>query len=236
MNILFEDSQLLVCYKPAGLAVQNRRPGVMDLESEARNHLAASSPGRIPYLGIINRLDQPVEGIVLLAKTKEAAAKLTQALQNGQIQKHYLAVTGKSIPPAEGRLTDYLLKDKGTNLSRVVSRDTPGARKAELVYKVLPPDGSVQCDEAAVQAAEGSLVQIRLITGRHHQIRVQMAHAGMPLLGDLKYGNAADSPAAEERVPLALCAYHMVFSHPRTGKEMDFTICPRGAAFKRCCK
>ncbi len=215
-RILYEDPHLLVCHKPAGLAVQNARIGCMDLESAVKNLLAARNPGALPYLGVIHRLDQPVEGLVLFAKTKSAAKGLHAQLTSGQIEKYYVAISTHRPPQSCGDLTDWLVKEPGKNFSRVVPKDFAGAKKAHLSYRVLK------------EATEGFLLEIRLYTGRHHQIRVQMAHAGMPLIGDRKYNTEADSVPA-----LGLCAYKLRLRHPITQKELHFCIFPEGPAFAR---
>lgn len=224
-QILFEDRQILVCHKPAGLAVQSARVGTADMESLLKNYLAKKEPGKIPYLGVVHRLDQPVEGVLLFARTPKAARDLSAQIAGGQMKKLYLAVTGRCPSAPEGTLEDYLKKDGRTNTSAVVPKGTEGAKKARLSYRVeqvLPGEepGTDRC-----------LVRIRLETGRHHQIRVQMAHAGMPLLGDQKYGNAKVGDAA-----LALCADCLTFMYPGTKKEKTFRVEPEGAAFQKFLK
>lgn len=225
VRIVYEDDQMIVCRKPAGVAVQHKSARVMDLESEVRNYLASENQGKVPYLAVINRLDQPVEGLVLLAKTKEAAAHLTAQLQNGKIEKEYLAVTEADPPEKEGILTDYLVKDVRSNLSRVTDKNTAGAKKAVLRYRMIGKEG-LPFPEGVIRAASGTLVYIRLETGRHHQIRVQMAHAGMPLLGDRKY-----APEGRMETGLALCAIRLRLFHPVTQKKLEFTAPPEGDAF-----
>ena len=209
--ILFEDKEIIVCRKPAGIAVQNARIGAMDLESSLKNYLAMQDGGgrRIPYLAVIHRLDQPVEGLLVFAKTP-AAAKIVKVhrLQLERWKKIYLAVTIWKARPRLGKkkkvLEDYLKKDGKSNTSSVVNANTPGAKKARLSYEVLGE---------AVDAISGKkkwLLRIHLDTGRHHQIRVQMAHAGMPLAGDRKYG--AGTNVTIGAGSLALCAASLTFS------------------------
>ena len=225
VKTVYEDKSMIVCYKPAGMAVQHKSVRVPDLESEVKSHLAAAAKGKPPYLAVINRLDQPVEGLVLMAKTKAAAAVLTEQLQSGEIQKEYLAVTEAEVSGSEGMLTDYLIKDGRTNLSRVVPEGTAGAKKSCLQYTVQSEEG-YDCGNGIVHPAAGSLIHIRLLTGRHHQIRVQMAHAGMPLLGDRKY-----NPEGRQDRPLALCAFRLRLRHPETRKPVEFVAMPEGSAF-----
>ena len=157
--ILYEDEDLLVCHKPAGFPVQSRRMGTMDLESLLRNYLAGK--GEQAYVAVIHRLDQPVQGILVFAKNKESAAKLNQQIQQGKMEKRYLAYVQGKPEKKEAHLVNEMEKDARTNTSRVVENKTPISKRAELVYRVLQ------------ETEEGSLVEIHLLTGRHHQIRVR---------------------------------------------------------------
>lgn len=218
-TILYEDKEIIVCRKSAGIAVQNARMSAMDMESALKNYLAKGSPGKIPYLGIVHRLDQPVEGVLVFAKTSRAANGLSRQMSAGEMGKEYLAVTGQEPPCKEGILEDYLLKDGRTNTSRVAEAHTPGAKKARLGWSLL--------DEIKSGEEPGRyLLRVILETGRHHQIRVQMAHAGMPLLGDRKY-----NPGDTSGFSLALCSNRLKFRHPVSGKAMEFSAAPEGAAF-----
>lgn len=221
MEILFEDKDLIVIKKPAGTATQTARPGEKDIVSEIKNHIydMGLSQGE-PYLGMVHRLDQPVEGILVFAKTPFAAKALGKQLQEGKMIKEYLAVVCGKVEPGMHTLVDYLLKDTRTNTSSVVFPQEKGAKRAELTYQLCEDETMPQIEEQSGE--EFHLVRIHLCTGRHHQIRVQMAHAGMPLLGDRKYGKSA----GDCRGSIHLCAHHLVFAHPRTGREMDFTIVP----------
>lgn len=219
-NILFEDEHILVCFKPAGVPVQTKSASVPDMESILKNHLmkcAAQTGGR-PYLAVIHRLDQPVEGLLVFAKTPEAARKLNSQLQSGGFGKHYKAIVCGTLPAASGVLTNYLVKDGRTNTSRVCDKNTPDAKYAELSYEVLRV-----CSDT-----DRTLIRIKLKTGRHHQIRVQMAAAGTPLLGDTKYNPEAafakDRRGSANGKQLALCAYRLSFRHPVTGKPMEFEL------------
>ena len=127
--ILYEDKDILVCHKPAGVAVQSARFGMADMESSLKNHLALKTPGKMPYLGIIHRLDQPVEGVLVFAKTPKAAAELNRQITSKTVTKEYLAVTAQLPEEKQGHLEDYLKKDNRTNSSSVVTPKTPGAIK-----------------------------------------------------------------------------------------------------------
>lgn len=220
-DILMEDNDILVVHKHAGMAVQNARMGQMDLEHALLNYLAkqarAETPGQartqIPYLAVVHRLDQPVEGVLVFAKNKDAVGKLGRQVKDGTMKKEYLAVCeGKIEKQGVQKFEDFLVKDGRSNTSRVVQPGTAGAKKAVLEYEVIRTQEN------------RTLVQIHLGTGRHHQIRVQFSHAGYPLAGDAKYG-------AKEKGSLALCAHHLELKHPRTGKRLSFTVKPEGEIF-----
>lgn len=221
-RILYEDKDILVCKKPAGLAVQNAKIGAMDLESMLKNYLAEKYPGNLgrngrayedaaPYLAVIHRLDQPVEGILVFGKTPMVAKELNRQMAESKMEKYYLAVTGQRPVREQATLEDYLKKDGRMNTSAVVQKGVPGAKLARLSYETL-------------EVKEHALLKVHLNTGRHHQIRVQLAHAGMPLLGDTKYGGAGGRH-------LALCAAQLSFLHPTKGNSMCFSIVPEGEAF-----
>lgn len=225
MKILYEDKYLIVVKKDAGIATQTAQTGQKDLVSELKNHIHDANPTqKEPYLGVIHRLDQPVEGILVFAKTPEAAKALSKQLQEGEMKKEYMAVVCNSVEPGIHTLVDYLKKDERTNTSSVVRVNEKNAKRAELTYQEYEnrnPSMDFIRNRLEIRA-ELHLVKIRLFTGRHHQIRVQMANAGMPLLGDRKYGK----PVEGYDGGINLCAYHLVFRHPNTRKEMEFRIIP----------
>ena len=216
--IIYEDRDVIVCHKPAGLAVQSARIGMPDMESMLKNYLAEKMPGKIPYLGIIHRLDQPVEGAVVFAVNQRAAKELNSQLTTGKMKKTYLAVTEKRPAELSGELEDWLKKDVRTNTSAVTSPGTPGAKKARLSYELAE---SLESEDSCRY-----LLRIALETGRHHQIRVQMAHAGMPLAGDRKY-----NPEETTDGSLALCSAGLTFIHPGKKKRMEICICPVNERF-----
>lgn len=257
-RILYEDNYILVCHKPAGIATQTARVGQADMVSEMENYLAQGSrqnasvekhPGRHasishqPHIYVVHRLDQPVEGILVFAKQQAAAADLSAQAAGEGMEKEYLALAcdlrgeetadifpgvGQSSRQVQsGVLRDFLLKDGKTNRSRIVPPEVKGAKEARLSYEILRWD----CSESMAKCAA---VKIRLYTGRHHQIRVQMANAGLPLLGDRKYAHR-EAVAMSERLGIrdvALCAYRLTFVHPKTKERMQFEIKPEGAAFR----
>ena len=234
-EILYEDSHIIVCFKPHGTATQTRRPGQPDMEHMILNHLAASghkaSSGKAarPYLAVIHRLDQPVSGILVFAKTPEAAKNLNKQLTAEGFGKHYLALVAGSPEKEQGTLTDYMVKDGRTNTSRICKKDTAGAKQARLSYRILPlrsPSYAAIFPEDATASTENTitrtLLEITLDTGRHHQIRVQLAHMGCPIIGDTKYNPNADTTHSWQT--LRLCAYKLTFRHPVNEKPMCFNL------------
>ncbi len=224
-QIIHEDNEILVIYKPEGLAAQSARVTQADVVSEICTYLKS------PYIGLVHRLDQPVEGLMVLAKTKASAANLSSQLTKGELKKTYLAVVAKEdggaadISTEWTELTDYLTKDAKSGRAEIVET---GGQKATLFYRKLS-EGDF----------DTALIEINLITGRFHQIRAQMAHAGLPLVGDAKYGSEISQVVTgqyAEQIPLknvALCAYKLKFLHPKTKKPMEFKIKPRKAIFDR---
>lgn len=210
--IMYEDNDLLVVHKPMGIATETARIGQADLVSELKNY--RKRKGEDAYIGVVHRLDQPVEGLLVFAKDGGTAKKLSDELRRGKLTKKYAALIAGVPATMEGELTDYLLKDGRTNLSKAVPGKTQGAKEAMLRWRMLQHSRDV------------SLLEIELYTGRHHQIRVQMAHAGFPLLGDFKYGSEASRELSKRLAvsSTALLAYEIQFTHPNTGKKMEFSL------------
>ena len=220
LNILFEDDHVLVVKKDAGIPVQAGKMRIMDLQGLIKNELyRRNRKGGEPYLGLIHRLDQPVEGVMVFAKTPFAAGALSEQVTDGRMKKHYLALLCGKPSEDSGKLVDYLVKDGRTNTSFVVKEQNKDAKRAELNYQVLK------------RYEETTLVEVELITGRHHQIRVQMANAGWPLYGDTKYNPQFQD--VTEHVQTALCAYKLSFVHPKTKKVMEFCIEPDNSMLKQ---
>ena len=220
LNILFEDDHVLVVKKDAGIPVQAGKMRIMDLQGLIKNELyRRNRKGGEPYLGLIHRLDQPVEGVMVFAKTPFAAGALSEQVTDGRMKKHYLALLCGKPSEDSGKLVDYLIKDGRTNTSSVVRAGEKDAKRSELNYKVLKRND------------ETTLVEVELITGRHHQIRVQMANAGWPLYGDTKYNPQFQETS--QYVQTALCAYKLSFVHPKTKKVMEFMIEPDNSMLKQ---
>lgn len=215
LQILHEDESIIVCYKPAGVPTQTSKIGEQDMVSLLKNYLKGG------YIAVIHRLDQPVEGILVFAKTPFAAKELNKGLQGSGFGKHYKAVLWGIPEQKAATLEDYLAKDGCSNTSRVCASSDKDAKKAVLLYEVIATgkDGEKHI----------SLVKIKLDTGRHHQIRVQMANMGYPIWGDAKY-NTMEVQGRRYR-QIALCAYRLEFVHPKTKKRMEFEIDPKGEGF-----
>ncbi len=228
-KIIHEDDSLFVIHKPAGIAVQSARIGQTDCESELKNYLARQ--GKQPYIGLIHRLDQPVEGLLVVAKTKDAAAKLNKELIKGTLNKKYLAaiLLEETDYFCEGNFVDHLLKDG--SVAKIVSAafhntsdlNAKDVKEAKLHYHIIKKQDSI------------ALADIEIETGRFHQIRCQMAYHGMPLLGDVKYGSSASIELSREMGirQTALCANRISFEHPITGKKLDFEVSPENKAFAK---
>lgn len=202
-RILFEDTHILVIDKPAGLLSQGEHTGDANLVDWARIHL-----GR-PYVGLIHRLDRNTSGIMILAKRSKSAERLTLALQQGKIFRSYLAwIDGKLSEPARWR--HWLWKDQKNNQTRVVTASHPQGKEASLTVRPLK--------SAVWKSRPVTLAEFVLETGRSHQIRVQAAKEGHPLVGDRKYGGreAGDFPRP------ALHSHRLRFEHPMSHEEMTF--------------
>lgn len=217
---MYEDSDILVCHKPSGLATQTGKVGQKDLVSEIKNYFGGNA-----YLGLIHRLDQPVEGLLVFAKTAHAAKELSRQLTSNILNKKYFAVVSGKGFIEETKLEDYLVKDNKTNMSRVAGEKENGAKRAELWVKTVTYN----------EESDISLLEISLMTGRHHQIRVQMANAGFPLLGDSKYGTEESKQKTKMLAVknVALCAAGLTFVHPKTKKKMNFETEPMGEIFQQ---
>jgi 23S rRNA pseudouridine1911/1915/1917 synthase len=297
-EIIYEDAALLVIYKPAGLAVQTASVTQKDVATELCSYLNTS------YVGLVHRLDQPVEGLLVVAKTKKAAAALSRQLADGTLDKTYYAVVHDSAGsrtennPAGGKtennpagtadgktrdnpvgyagsetkdsftdnakyktdngftdntgyktknahatsdehkigkansqewvvLRDYMVKDAKTSTARIVTELSEAKRPPKTVYAEL--------SYRFAERREGmALLEVRLTTGRFHQIRAQLSHSGMPLLGDRKYASP-DSQIQSQQcgvTDVALCAYSLSFRHPASNKKMEFKIMPHGTVFQ----
>ncbi|GAB4075176.1 RluA family pseudouridine synthase [Barrientosiimonas marina] len=204
ISILYEDNHVLVVEKPVNMPVQGDQSHDRDLLTMLKDDLKIryQKPGNV-YLALVHRLDRPVGGVMVFAKTSKAASRLSDSLRRGAFEKHYLAVVRGHPPHSSGTLEDFLLKDHSENKVHVASPQTKGAKKAVLDYEVVGQHDGLH------------LLAIHLHTGRPHQIRVQLAASGCVIYGDQKYGQKVNSPGQQ----LALWSHTLAFEHP-TRKDM----------------
>lgn len=207
--LLYLDNHLLVVYKPAGLLIQGDRSGDPSLLDLAKDWLKEryQKPGRV-YLGLVHRLDRPVAGLVLFARTSKAAGRLSDQFRRRTIGKDYLAVIHGRLPREAGRLV-HQLERRNSGSSRILARPTSSSQEARLHYRVLE------------QSGPRSLLRVRLETGRKHQIRAQLAAMNCPILGDLRYGAPAPLPGKQ----IALLAWKLTVQHPTRPQALTLT-CP----------
>lgn len=223
VEILHEDSDIIVCLKPYGMPTQDDKTNDLDLVNYLKNYIfEANEMDSEPYLAVVHRLDRPVAGIMVFAKNKEAAANLSEQIREGNVTKFYQAVLNGELPEEEGTLIDYLKKDSQKNCSVVVDKNDSDSKKAELNYEVLDV---METDEGVL-----SYVLIELITGRHHQIRVQMNKRGSGIWGDTKY-NKLFMNTKKKYKEIGLFATRLEFDHPVSGEHMIFKEEPSGQAF-----
>lgn len=203
INVIYEDNHLLVVEKPINIPIQEDCSKDIDFLTILKQYLKEkyNKPGNV-YLGLVHRLDRPVGGIMVFAKTSKAASRLSEQIRNKNFEKIYYAIVEGKVPPS-GKLEDYLLKDKKNNIVKV---DKKG-KKAVLTYQLLD------------YVAPYSLVKINLRTGRSHQIRVQFSSRNLPLYGDQKYNKKAK--IGEQ---IALFAKDITFVHPVTKQVLHFTL------------
>ena len=225
LEILYEDAYLLACVKPYGVLSQGDKGNDEDMITKIKHYLydqEESEQAEEPYVAAIHRLDRPVGGVMVFAKTPEVAAKLSDMQQDGEIAKYYQAVITGELPDFEGEMVDYLLRDGKANTTKVVKIGEKGAKRAELYYEVLDV---MDTDDGTL-----SYVLIELVTGRHHQIRAQFASRGCGIWGDTKY-NPKFAKTKRKYKQIGLFSSRMEFTHPITGEEIVIKKEPEGEAF-----
>ncbi|WMJ80482.1 RNA pseudouridine synthase [Clostridium sp. MB40-C1] len=212
LKIVFEDKHVIVVEKPPKVPSQSDKTDDIDMITMLKNYLKEKYPStRDPYIGLVHRLDRPVGGLMVFAKTKEANRNLSDQIRIKLFRKEYYAVVCGKPEKDNGELKDYLKKLRTINMSKVVSEKTKDSKEAILEYEVVE---SIATEEFGIL----SLVSIKLKTGRHHQIRVQFANAGLPLWGDNKYNKAFVK--MKKWTQIALWSKYISFKHPK-----DKSIC-----------
>lgn len=210
LTVLYEDNQIVVVIKPQNVPTQADESGDLDLLSMVKAYVKEkfNKEGEA-FVGLIHRLDRPTGGVMVFARNSKSAKRLSEQFATHSVEKIYYAVTNDVVKTKMEKLTNYLKKDEKENLVKVCPMSEKGAKKAELVYTVLEDNG------------ENSLLEVKILTGRSHQIRVQLANAGHSLVGDVKYGKAHGKTSA-----LGLWAGRLSFEHPTTKEHMVFLACP----------
>lgn len=208
MQVIYEDNHIIVVNKEPGEIVQGDKTGDTPLSETVKQWIKEThaKPGNV-FLGVVHRLDRPVGGLVVFAKTSKALTRLNEMFRNGDVHKTYWALS-RNLPPQESdTLTHYITTVERNNRSYASDKPKPGAKEARLSYRLL------------ARGERFNLLEINLMTGRKHQIRVQMSAIGCPIRGDLKYGDKRSNPDGS----ISLIARHISFIHPVSGKEIDLT-------------
>ena len=207
LKVLYEDNHIIVVEKPVNIPSQGDKTGDIDMLTIIKKYLIKKYNKKgDAYLGLIHRLDRPVGGVMVFAKTSKAASRLSEQVRNKEFKKRYLVIVDGKFENNKGSFEDYLVKNERTNLSRIADEKTKNAKKALLDYEVIKYN----------KETDLSLVKVNLHTGRHHQIRVQFASRGHSVYGDQKYGTRGRGKQ------ICLYAYSLTIKHPITKEEMTF--------------
>ena len=211
LKILYEDNHMIVVEKPPNIPSQGDKTGDEDMLTIIKQYLKEkyNKPGNV-YLGLVHRLDRPVGGVMVFAKTSKAAARLSEQVRNKIFKKEYLVIVDGKLEKTKGTLENYLLKNERNNLSKVVKEGTKNAKYARLDYEVLKYNEEINL----------SVLKVLIHTGRHHQIRVQLANIGHSICGDQKYGTRGRGKQ------ICLWAYKLTIEHPITKEKMEFKAVP----------
>lgn len=199
MKVVYEDNHIIIVDKCSGEIVQGDKTGDKPLSDTVKEYIKQkyNKPGNV-FLGVVHRLDRPVSGLVVFAKTSKALSRLNDMFRTGDVHKTYWAIVKRRDIATEGTLTDWLTRNEWQNKSYAHEREVPGAKKAVLKYKVR------------AVADNYMLIEVTLLTGRHHQIRCQLSHMGCPIKGDLKYGAPRSNPDGS----ISLLSRRVEFVHP----------------------
>lgn len=224
LEILYEDNVMISCVKPAGVPAQSDKSNDEDMVTILKNYIYDKGESDAePYIAPIHRLDRPVGGVMVFAKTPEAAASLSAQAADGTMVKFYQAVVTGELPDEEGEMQDYLVHDSKTNTTKPAKKEDKGAKLAKLHYELLDV---METDDGIL-----SYILIELETGRHHQIRVQMASRNCGIWGDTKY-NPLFMKTKKKYRQIALYASRLELVHPVSGEHLVFKSEPEGEAFE----
>lgn len=208
MDVVYEDNHLIIVNKAPGEIVQGDKTGDEPLVETLKHWIKEkyNKPGNV-FCGVVHRLDRPVGGLVVFAKTSKALARLNDMFRNGEVEKTYWAISRNRPEPTEGRLVHYITTTERNNKSYASETECKGSKRAALSYKLIGTSDRY------------NLIEVKLETGRKHQIRVQLSAIGCPIKGDLKYGDKRSNPDGS----ISLMARRIRFVHPVSGKEIDVT-------------
>ena len=208
MEVIYEDNHIIIVNKRSGEIVQGDKTGDTPLSDTVKLWLKEKhqKPGNV-FLGVVHRLDRPVQGLVVFAKTSKALSRLNDMFRTSDVHKTYWAITKNCPRQPEGTLVNWLTRNEKQNKSYAYDSERPGAKRAELLYRVIGHNDRY------------TLIEIKLLTGRHHQIRCQLAHIGCPIKGDLKYGAERSNPDGS----ISLLSIRVQFIHPVSKEPIDIT-------------
>lgn len=208
MDVLYEDNHVIVVNKRSGDIVQGDKTGDVPLSDDVKAYIKEryAKPGEV-FLGVVHRLDRPVSGVVLFARTSKALSRLSEMFRTRAVKKTYWAIVGNQPTQTEGTLTHWLTRNEKTNTARAYDREVPGSKQAILDYRVI------------ARSDRYFLLEVNLHTGRHHQIRCQLSKIGCPIKGDLKYGAPRSNPDGG----ISLHARRIQFEHPVSHLPIDVT-------------
>ena len=211
LKVIFEDNHIIVVEKPPNIPSQSDKTGDLDMLTIVKNYIKEkyNKPGNV-YLGLVHRLDRPVGGVMIFAKTSKSASRLSNQVREKIFKKEYLAVVDGKFENKKGTLINYLYKDERNNISKVVDKEKKNAKQAKLDYEIIKYN----------EVKNLTLVKINLHTGRHHQIRVQLANFNHSIFGDQKYGTRGKGKQ------IALWAYKLTIEHPISKEKMEFKDLP----------
>lgn len=205
MRVVYEDNHVIIVHKESGEIVQGDKTGDKPLSETVKDYIRDKyhKPGNV-FLGVVHRLDRPVIGLVVFARTSKALSRLNDMFRNGEVHKTYWAITKNKPAEDEGTLVNWIVRNEKQNKSYVYDKEVPGAKRAELKYRVI------------AHAENYHLLEVHLLTGRHHQIRCQLAHMDCAIKGDLKYGAPRSNPDGS----ISLLSREVAFIHPVSKKEI----------------